>query len=458
MSGPAKVDWPAVIAHAAELVDGAGAMSLAELFNALVDEGLLRPTRSQYVGLQRETGRARAEGRFPALTQPPRGGRALPPVARRGAPVVNRLTDQQADYLGPALVRWGEDHDDAVRAVRDAARGVGWWLRGHTAVLVAVAQQARDELAAEAAGAAPSLRAVYYRLVARFGMEKTLRAYQLLVSATTTARERGVMNRRAFVDHKTPEMATPGDWTVVDALEAALSRVARPTDAFVDTDVIVAVVCEARGMTGALAGALQQRLGFSVPVWATAGQVSIPFGAALEDAMREWTEGRDAHVLAITDYDPAGLIIASNIGRRANGVMVHRVGVWPAQAERYGAPTAEGIEELLKRSDDDDDTNPQERARVWEAAVAEHGAVKVQAEALGPAAWADLIREALDRLLTDRSADVINAGDLARNLRERRAGFKRADDVIGKLRDALAEVSDGDDPVREFARRLGLEP
>lgn len=453
MSG--RVDWPAVIEHAAELLDAAPAgLSLLELFNALVDEGLLRPTRSQYVGLARETGRARAEGRFPALAQPPRGGRALPPTERRGAPVANRLTDQQADYLGPALVRWGEDNDDAVRAVRDAARNVGWWLRGHTAVLVAVAQQARDELAAEAAGAAPSLRAVYYRLVARFGMAKTLRAYQLLVSATTTARERGVMDRRAFVDHKTPEMATPGDWSAVDALAAALSRVARPTDAFVDTDVIVAVVCEARGMTGALAGALQQQLGFSIPVWATAGQVSIPFGAALEDAMDEWTDGRQAHVLAITDYD---LIIAGNIGRRANGVTVHRVGVWPAQAERYGAPTAEGIEELLKRADDDD-TNPQERARVWEAAVGEHGGAKVQAEALGPAAWADLIREALDRLLADRSADAIKVDDLAVSLRERRAGFNRADDVIGKLRDALAAVADDDDPVAEFARRLGLEP
>ena len=246
--------------RALELVTEDPTLTLRDLFNALVREGRLVGTQSRYVGLSREATKMRRAGRFPELARSYMTG----PTASWREAKAERLTDQQAQWLGPALVAWGEAHADAVAETRAAMRRAGWPARGHTAALVTVAQRARDELAAEANGVSPSLRAVYYRLVQHYGMGKTVQRYGMLMTACVTARERGVMDRRAFVDHKTPDMSTPQDWSLADALDHVWMDL--PDDGSADTGIVVAIVCEARGMAPGLAGALTQRMGFPEPV------------------------------------------------------------------------------------------------------------------------------------------------------------------------------------------------
>ena len=168
------------------------------------------------------------------------------------------------------------------------------------------------------------------------------------------------------------------------------------------------------------------------------------------------------HAAPVRHYGlrPAGIIIAHGVDRRVSRAVDARLGVVPDQAERFGAATAEGIEELLARPEDtDDDTNPQERARAWQAAVEQHGDVKVQAEALGPAAWAQLIAEAIDDVLANANtmADTIKVADLARALAQRRDAFAPAERLMTALRFAYDDVADEDDPVRALAERLGLD-
>jgi hypothetical protein len=181
-------------------------------------------------------------------------------------------------------------------------------------------------------------------LVALYALEKSDETYGALGNAAKEARYRGAWSRFALSDKSLPSMDTPDDFGVMEALEWALGTLARPDDAFVDCEVVVGVVCEAGGMEAPLRGALRQRIGFPVPVWGTGGQASIPFQAHTERAINRWADerGADAHLFVITDFDPSGLVIANAVERHVDAE-IHRVGVTPGIAERYGAPTAEGL-------------------------------------------------------------------------------------------------------------------
>src|SRR4051812_23688078 len=82
--------------------------------------------------------------------------------------------------LGDALLRWADAHVELFEAQAARASGVGHGAQKGTLALLAAAAEARDDLATQAGGAAPTLRAVYYRLVALYALEKSDETYGML--------------------------------------------------------------------------------------------------------------------------------------------------------------------------------------------------------------------------------------------------------------------------------------
>jgi hypothetical protein len=170
-----------------------------------------------------------------------------------------------------------------------------------------------------------------------------------LVYAARRARvEAEIWPRDAFADGGLPYMYVPSRDAVDEELQAAIADLAQPGDS--------AVVCEAAGMEQGLAGALRKRLGFDVQVWPAGGQPSIPFGFTAGQTMSWWAEdndGAEQHLLVISDFDPSGLVIANSLEGRGDvpDCRLHRIGITPKLAERFGAPTAEGL--TLKKAQPD---------------------------------------------------------------------------------------------------------
>jgi hypothetical protein len=126
----------------------------------------------------------------------------------------------------PELDPWAEEHPELVEQQTRRANQGGWRrVQRKTAVLLAAADHARADLEEQAGGAAPTLRAVFYRLVARYGLPKSDASYEQLGYAAARARKGGSWSRFALADDGMPAMNTPFDTTVAEALAWALSYV-----------------------------------------------------------------------------------------------------------------------------------------------------------------------------------------------------------------------------------------
>jgi hypothetical protein len=343
------------------------------------------------------------------------------------------------------LTEWAQQHPDLVEYQMELAREHGWNVQYATAVLLAAVDWARAELAVEGDGAAPTLRGVFYRIIARARYEKSDSTYDALVYAARRARVVAkIWPRDAFADGGLPHMYVPSRDAVDEELQAAIAELSQPADPFTGTGIVVAVVCEAAGMEQGLAGAIRKRLGFDVQVWPAGGQPSIPFGFMAGQTMSWWAGDNDdaeQHLLVISDFDASGLVIANVLEGRGDvpDCRLHRIGVTPKLAERFGAPTAEGLT-LTKAKPD----NTHEATELWRQAVAEYGDVKVQAEALGVAAWAEVVEEWIDGLLDRVSGSTENGGpssctEIRSALDERQAEFRQGD--AGALRAKIIEAS-----------------
>jgi hypothetical protein len=344
------------------------------------------------------------------------------------------------------LTEWGHENPELVEYQQELARDHGWEIQYSTAVLLAATDWARAGLAAEADGVAPTLRGVFYRLIAHARYEKSDKSYNALVYAARRARIDGGWSRFTFTDGALPDMYVPSREAPDEELMQAIAELAQPGDPFAGTGIVLAVVVEAAGMAGGLAGALRSRLGFEVQVWPAGGQPSIPFGAEAGQVLGWWAEDNEdaeRHLLVISDFDPSGLVIANVLHERDDmpGVRLHRIGVDPQLAERFGAPTAEGL--TLRK---DKPENSHEATVLWQDAIAEFGDVKVQAEALGYAAWAEVIEDAINGLLAPVSSRPENGGptstaEMAAALRSRQTEFKHGE--AGELRAQIIEASKG---------------
>jgi hypothetical protein len=92
--------------------------------------------------------------------------RALAFGSQFGAPLwLDRLRFSFSDRVrfGDALLRWADANAELFELQRARATGAGQAPQEGTLALLAAADNARANLAAQAGGAAPTLRAVYYR-------------------------------------------------------------------------------------------------------------------------------------------------------------------------------------------------------------------------------------------------------------------------------------------------------
>ena len=197
-------------------------------------------------------------------------------------------------------------------------------------VLLALAIEAHAALAAQTGGAAPTMRTALYRMMADHGLPKAPRP--LANQTAECAQGRGVLPRDFWADPEPSTITRPAGGSSPRA--SAFRRPAAPSDPLARTGHVFGVVTETRGAAPPLAGAIEQRLGFEIPVWHTGGMGSIPRRLHIEEQMLEWAErtGGEPHLLVITDYDPSGVIIANAVDEEVRDVDVQRIGMLPDQA------------------------------------------------------------------------------------------------------------------------------
>ena len=349
--------------------------------------------------------------------------RALPAMPGDLAPI----NPGQLQYLGGAqAIDWADDHGDLVLQIHARARQCDWNAQSGTVVLLAMAWQVRAELAAQTGGAAPTMRTALYRMMARYAVTKD--AYVPLIAQTAQARHDGVLPRDLWADSEPSSIEAPGWCELGDALD--FGHPARPSDPLARTGHVFGVVTETRGAAPAIAGAVRQRLGFTIPVWFTGGTGSMPRRLYIEEQMHKWAKRTDAepHLLVISDYDPTGLIIANGIADEVRDVDVQRIGIWPQQSPSPAALPKEYSENATHN-----------KSQVWLDAVAVHGSDEHQAEAVDYAGWTGHIVAAIEEHI-----DLEDAYD------EHGPEWDDGDRLMDALDELLTECDH--DPVRVLER------
>jgi len=268
------------------------------------------------------------------------------------------------------------------------------------------------------------MRTALYRMMAGCGVPKA--AYAPLSNQTAVARKNGVLPRDFWADSEPSTVIAPQVWTVAESLEWAFEDLARPSDPLARTGHVFGVVTETRGAAPALAGAIEQRLGFEIPVWHTGGMGSLPRRLHIEEEMQEWAQrtGAEPHLLVITDYDPSGIIIANAIAEEVRDVDVRRIGMLPDLAPSASL-TSSGIKEHKEG-----DTH--RKSALWKDAVDEYGDDEFQAEAVDYAGWAGHIADAIEEHI-----------DLADAVDEYGPEWDDLDRLMASLRKAMRD-SDSD--------------
>ena len=319
------------------------------------------------------------------------------------------LTPAMRDSLGEDLVRWAEVNAEAVNEMKDRMRDSGSWdrVQGKTAVLLALAERVHAELAQQTGGVHPTMRSALYRMMGVYGAAKKL--YGSLGKSTTLARKAGVFDRDFWAESDPLTNRYPGWWTPERALRGRLLPLARPHLTLRGTGYVIGVIVEAAGQASGLEGAIEQRLGYELPVWPLGGVGSLPRIDYVSDQMLGWADQNDALnavLFVITDFDPSGLVIANAIAENvSSAVEVVRLGMNPDLAGAHGAVAASATGESF----DEDNTHAQ--SAVWQDACDEFGIADpfdkdecFQAEALDYETWADIVADEVEDRLVGRPA------------------------------------------------------
>lgn len=373
--------------------------------------------------------------------------------------VQGMIAPAYSDVMGDELVTWGEDNADAIADMKRRCNERGWLPQEHTLIVLAMAQQAREELAEQTGGIPPTVRAVLYRMMGVYGANKGV--YAKLIRDTGRARKSGVWPRDYFTDSN-PDNTEPRwhDFSLEESFTAAFSELAKPSDAFIDTPFVLGIVVEARGGQLPLKGAITQHLGFSIPVFASSGSSAISRTYNIEHVMQSWADQNDAEpiVLVITDYDPSGLVIANNLDEWLIDIETQRIGIDPhlvAEQENQGrevipADDLEAIEAEIEERPLD--RNRHRRSEVWRNAVKYYGSdTEYQVEALDYLTWAQIITGHLARLLEERSRKYEHktVAEMHAALQERRAVFADGDALMTDLKAVVRRLGGDVDAVAE---------
>lgn len=224
-------------------------------------------------------------------------------------------------------------------------KGYSRWTPRPEAALVLT--QVQDVLDAE--DEALTARQIFYRLVARYGYDKTEQAYSRLCENLVKARRAQLIRFDAIRDEKTDELG--GDWGFAsigefwDDLRNSARQYRRPLRE--EQPKVVELWCEARGMGPSLAKAARP---YGVPVKATGG---FP-GVTVTEAMARrvvWAaeEGQTFVFLHLGDYDPSGEAIYTSMRDDVMAFVAGKLGSWEDAelaftAERIGLTEDQVIE------------------------------------------------------------------------------------------------------------------
>lgn len=323
------------------------------------------------------------------------------------------FTSNQRDKLGADVVDWAQSNRVAVRDMKGLMKATGGWFQpsNDTATLLALARQVHAELVKQTGGVAPTMRAALYRMMGVYGAGKKL--YRSLVTATTIARKWGVLPRDFWAEAGPLSNWHPGWWTAEEALRSDLRPLARPPLTLRETGLVVGVAVEAAGQALGLEGAIENRLGYELPVWPTGGMGSLPRIDYVAAQMADWAEQNDADeavLLVITDFDPSGVVIGAQITEQvfatAPDVQIVRLGMDPDVAAAHNAVSAGATGESFSDGDN------HAKSAVWLDACAEHFADPedkdecFQAEALDYETWASIIGDEVEDRLIGRPVNT----------------------------------------------------
>jgi len=238
-----------------------------------------------------------------------------------------------------------------------------------------------------------TVRQIFYRLVGKYGYEKSERAYGRLLEVLVTARRAQRIPFEAIRDdgwtQRWPHgFSDPEDF--IQAVRDSAERYERDKQARQPHRLAVAV--EAAGMVPQV---YRVATPFSVPVFSSSGFDSLTVKKQMADLVL--AEERPLHVLHLSDYDPSGVCIFDALQADVEAfvgagerVTFTRIALTSEQVHRFDLPTSPA-KENDKRGDFHSQT--------------------CQAEALPPDVLADEIRRAIvervdpDVLREDQAAE-----------------------------------------------------
>jgi CxxC motif-containing protein/ferritin-like protein len=220
-----------------------------------------------------------------------------------------------------------------------------------------------------------TLRQIYYRLVARNLIPNNLNAYKNLSRILVTARERGRISGNIMEDRGRESYG--GDWGYDSPEQFIASKLSGlngcwgsyTREMWADQDEYIEVWVEKDALSRLVRSATD---GYRIKTCVGRGYSSYTY---VSDAVDRFVAqaGKQCTVIYVGDFDPSGLDITRDLGRRlseygADHVTINRIALTPAQIKQYSLPPAP-----VKTTD--------ARASKF---IAEHGKDVVELDALEP--------------------------------------------------------------------------
>jgi hypothetical protein len=182
-----------------------------------------------------------------------------------------------------------------------------------------------------------TIRQIFYRLVGKYGFEKTEQAYDRLGEYINRARRAGVVDWELIRDDGDIVPEIPG-WTGPHQFWATVEALAEDYFRTPEGDVYVEVWVETAGMAPQIQSVANE---FGVRVIGSGGFSS---STARRNTAVRLNDAETVHILLIGDYDPSGQSIMDSAAEdvRAFGAEAEfeRLAVTPEQAAQYNLISA----------------------------------------------------------------------------------------------------------------------
>lgn len=242
----------------------------------------------------------------------------------------------------------------------------------------------------QAAGYDLTLRQLYYQLVARGVIENSERSYKRTADLLNNARLAGLVDWDMITDRGRETVKAPS-WDNPGQIVRAAARQFR-LDPWVNQANYIEVMVEKQALEGVLIPVCNQwGVSFTANKGYSSSSTLYETGKRLTDQARA---GKTLWVLYLGDHDPSGLDMTRDITERLN---------------MFTSRGYVNIKRLALNMDQVQALNPPENpAKVTDSRYKDYenefGAVSWELDAIEPNALANLVTEAIKRLITDPGA------------------------------------------------------